>query len=326
MNNTISPIGLSRVDPNVEFAEWLAAQSLSESSQKIYSSMFAKFARWLSANGLSLEDCGEKDIEHFLNESQLVKEHRYRYIRLLERLYVYLLVVKKMKIENPGSNAARAGIGLGNNDQMHFLTTGQCDAIAKYISAPQGEGVEGKIEKIEKQKRSRHWTSFAEWRSARDKALAATILFGGAKVVEASLLSVNCITIESHLKIPQNAGVPYHESLILPEGWSSVLRWLKCRDKEGFPTKVLFPSNDLGEPMHPASIYRRVREVTECAFELAGLDIVESRLSPQTLRNTYAGMLFQRGLSDRSIMASLGIKSLQSIARIRAAYEVSLNR
>jgi integrase len=122
-----------------------------------------------------------------------------------------------------------------------------------------------------------------------------------------------------------NGPIPYHESILLPEGRKSFSTWLEYRRTAGIAGTVLFPSDDLGEPMHQASIYRRVRRVIEEALESAGLTLPESRLSPQTLRNTYAGLLIDMGCTDREIMECMGIKALRSMGRIRTYYEMAKN-
>lgn len=73
--------------------------------------------------------------------------------------------------------------------------------------------------------------------------------------------------------------------------------------------------------MHPASIYRRVHIIAEAAILEAGLALPETRLSPQTLRNTYASILLERNFTDAEIMNSMGIKAVRSMARLKAEIE-----
>lgn len=322
MTTTSSLLPTLRTSPEEVFSAWLSEQELSDSSKRVYFSMLSKFSRAMVARAVWLDEVGEEDIEAFLNVEGLEKQHRYRYVRLLERLYAHLIHVKKLRIKNPGSLAAREGVGRGENDDMCFLSVQEYTAISRYISCGGAEVGEEKKEKKEKQKPSRHWTSFSEWREARDLALTAVMLFGAVRVEEAGLLSVNCITKDySRLKVPTCGRIPYHEAEFVAEGRQALAAWLTVRRAAGIPSTVLFPSDDLGQPMHPASIYRRVHRIMESALEAAALKLREARLSPQTLRNTYASMLIARGYPDRAIMDCMGIKGLRSMRRIRTFYE-----
>lgn len=316
MNPNSALLPSRRVDPDAAFSDWLSDLDLSEESEVVYSSMFSKFSSWLERRGITLEVCDDTDIEGFLDENGLVKQHRYRYVRLIERFYFYLSAKNLLKRDNPGSRAARAGVGRGENDKTQFLAPEQYKAVAEFIARRTENSGKG-----EKQKpTSRHWSQFSEWREARDKALAAVMLFGAVKVSEVALLSVNCITGD-RVRIKADGRVPYHEALLLPDGLASLDAWFAARSAAGIPGTVLFPSSDLGDPMHPASVYRRVHHIAETALASAGLPPFDGRLSPQTLRNTYAGMLISQGLPDQAIMESMGIKELRSIARLRAAFQ-----
>lgn len=312
MNPTPSSLRLTlRANPDQVFSEWLSEQKLGDRSRRVYSSMFSKFSRWMDERGAYLELCDDEDIAAFLDGNDLKKHHRYRYVRLLERFYGHLKRELRLTIENPGSVAAREGVGLGLNDAMQFFLKPQYDAVAEHLAAGRGE------EKTEKK----------ENKDARDRALASVMLFGALRVGEVALLSVNCISEDgSKINIKRAGRIPEHESLILREGRECILEWLRMRRSAALPTTVLFPANDAGEPMHPASIYRRVRFIIESAFEAAGLDPNHSRLSPQTLRNTYAGILIERGYLDKQIMDSMGLALPRSVAHIRDAYAIATRK
>lgn len=325
-----------RVDPNAQLQAWLAELELSKNSETVYVSMFSKFFSWMGRRELTLEALTEEDIETFLDEAQAErkkkrkpedskaaekrKEHRYRYVRLIERFYIHLSAKKILKRDNPGSRAAQHGVGQGRNDFSKFLSAPECQAVARYIgSAP--DKIDEKNQKTSdpSARCARDWRQFAEWREARDKALAAVMLFGAVKVSEAPLMSVNCTT-GSLLRIPDEAqAAGFREAMLLPEGRRSLDIWLAVRAGAGIAGDRLFPADDRGEPMHAASIYRRVRRVATLAFEEAALKIPPARLSPQTLRNTYAGMLIERGYPDSLIMDCMGLKEASSYGRLRTA-------
>ena len=53
--------------------------------------------------------------------------------------------------------------------------------------------------------------------------------------------------------------------------------------------------------------------------ERAGIE--GKRVTAQTLRNTYAAFLFDQNIADELIMHYLGLRTLSTVARLRAAYE-----
>lgn len=317
--NTLSPIP-SLDDPTGLLGAWLSELHLSEASKIIYSSMMIKFLSALESADTSLKECAPSDIEAFLEWNKLEKEHRYRYVRLIERFYIYLSARGLLKRENPGSLAAKEGIGKGNNDKTQYLTEEEWRAVSDFVGRPPHRKEKEKEEKNKKP--SRHWSQFVEWRLARDKALASVMLFGAVKVSEVALLSVNCTTDGRTIRIRSDGKIPYHEATLLDEGLAGLNAWRSARQDAGIQGDLLFPSSDLGEPMHAASIYRRVHLIAETAILEAGLVAPLSRLSPQTLRNTYARILFQKGFDDKSIMASMGILEKRSLLRLKQALDV----
>jgi len=315
-----------RSDPSSVISAWLSELKLVEESTRVYFSMLGKFSAWLARHDKSFESCKDYDIRAFLDLNGLEKEHRYRYVRLIERFYIFLAVRKILNRDNPGSRAAKEGIGLGHNDNSQFLSPEERDAVVGYISAPISREGEGREEKPKKPS-TRHWSSFEEWRESRDRALVAITLFGSVKVSELGLLSVNCITWggdggADRVRIPAAGRVLYHEAILLPEGRAAILNWLAMRKDAGIQKDRMFPASDIGDAMHATSIYRRVHHITSAALEQVGLDVPEARLSPQTLRNSYAAILIERGFTDQEIMNSMGIE-WRSMARLRTNYKIA---
>lgn len=321
-NQTSSLLDTLRADPSSAFSDWLSQLDLACESEAVYLSMLSKFSSWMDRRGITFEEYGEEDIDRFLDENNLTKEHRYRYVRLIERFHIYLSTRGILKDSNPGSRAAKAGVGLGKNDLTQFLSTVEYQAVASFIAPAASREGEGKEEK-KKSALSGRWSECAEWREARDKALASVMLFGALKVSEVGALSVNCIWDGGAIQVPAAGRVPEHEAWLLPEGRESVAAWVRMRNELGIPGDRLFPSNVKGDAMHAASVYRRVHRIAELAFLAAGLEVPEARLSPQTLRNTYASILFSRGFHDSDILGCMGIKEARSIKRLRDAHEIA---
>ena len=301
--NTLPPPE-TLLNPEKTFEDWLyhPGNRFSESTRIIYRSMFSKFSSWLAERHRSILNFDDHDLEAFLESTNQRTRHRYRYVRIIERFFVFMRIKGVLKRENPGSHAARRGVGMGKDDDSCFLSIEECAALSTWI----GRRVESGENQV-KSKKSRHWSQFAEWRRARDKALAAVMCFGGVKVSEAAGMSVNCITNEWLIHIPQANRIPFHDAYLLEGGRASITAWLELRRSAGIAGDRLFPSDDLGAPMHASSMYRAVHSIAEAAFKAAGLEVPEARLSPQTLRNTYAALLLDGGFNDTQVMHYMGL-------------------
>ena len=67
--------------------------------------MGGKFFRWVEKRGFRVEEITEKMVEAFLQEEGIAKEQRYRYVRLIELYYAFLISLG-LSVPNPGQQAA----------------------------------------------------------------------------------------------------------------------------------------------------------------------------------------------------------------------------
>lgn len=320
--------------PVLTYSLWLSQQTKLSSTCKVYESMWGKLCGWMSREGISLDALTGADLFRFLDtetfnirrgrsgavpvesikedekaEKKEAKEHRQRYVRMVEKVFDHLFELG-LSIENPGRKAGKEKAGKGRNAPMRFLTplerSNLFQVLRQEFSRPIPE------EEKEKEK--------AKWTKVRDACLVAMIVGAGMKVSEVDSLSVNC-TSDGFLIIPPKYQRPKRKCPVLPiasEGLSKWTEWVSSLPS--LSTSVLFPAdvirrrNDQTQPteaMHPATMFRRVSAL----FKAAGID--GSRIGGQTLRNTYAAMLFEEGHSDNEMMEYLGIKLPENMIDMR---------
>lgn len=132
-----------------------------ESTRTVYVAMWQKVCHWLAQEGIALGDFSAADLSRFLDtqtfnvrrgrsgaisveknkamkkpqkteggeipeslpaEKKEAKEHRQRYVRMVEKIYNHLSELGLTNAENPGRKAAQASVGKGRNAPMRFLT------------------------------------------------------------------------------------------------------------------------------------------------------------------------------------------------------------
>ncbi len=303
--------------PEESLVHWMNEQGLAASSQKVYKSMWCKFNKWRKERGLSLGDVSSRHLDAFLDQAKkdsapLEKHHRYRYVRLIERVYA-ALARHKPGLVNPGSKAAKENVGRGMNDASAFLTRQQRVDLIHHLT--QGE---------EREKKNKA----TEWREVRDRAIAAVILGGGIKAGEIRQMSVNCV-IDGGEWLEIRHGKRLHRTRLLPFAKELLARWVEVRAASGTEGDVLFPSavkfpkalkikkGETPGRMSSAALYRLVKR----ELKAAGVEL-DARQAPQTLRNTFAAMLFDAGESDGLVAEYLGIKEPSNVGRLRAHYKL----
>lgn len=305
--------------PEQGFAAWIEAQEFSRGSKVVYTSMWNKFSRWLDDRGIKLDCCDHTAVQVFLDSTGLTKEHRQRYVRLVERVFGHLQRLG-LQMQNPGSKAAKERVGAGANDPMKFLDRADRERIIRCIAA-----VCGRAERNIGGDRPVATKDY--WVATRDAAVAALMLGGGVKVSEVPLLTVNCTIVGDVLDIPAGEHTREHRAYLYPFAREALSAWVGIRSALPVSGGALFPA-DLGRrrsdrqvptaAMHPATLFRRIKSL------LSEAGISGERCGGQTLRNTYAAMLIEDGRDDEYLIECMGIFKGDyadlSIHRLREAH------
>ncbi len=299
-----------RTQPERAFDGWLARHGFRHGTAVVYRAMWGKLLRWSGERGVAPLAWSAAQIGQFLDEQALHKRHRYRYARLIERVFHHLARLQA-GMHNPASQAVRARLAEGDNDPTAFLLPGERDLLIARVLGPAGvpAGGPGKPEAV----------TPTQWKRARDAALAAVLLGAGLKVAEVRALRLGDIdgaAAALHLTRPDNGRT--YEAPLFPFARAPLLAWLAVREAAGTLGELVFPAMANGRPMHAASVYRRVEALLDEAGVLAGRS---ERASPQTLRNTCGAMHFEAGTAPAAVAQALGMRDMESGWRLRAAYD-----
>lgn len=299
--------------PERAFDGWLARHGFRPGTAVVYRAMWGKLLRWSGEQGLPPLKWSAAQIGAFLDAQDLHKRHRYRYARLIERIFHHLTTLQQ-NLHNPASQAVKSHMAEGENDPTAFLLPGERDLLVARILAPALEAVTGKDGKGE--------ISPTAWKRARDVALLAVLLGGGLKVAEVRALRIDAIDGigEGALAIRMVRADNGRAYMVPLFGFAHapLRQWLAVRHAAESLGDLVFPAMANGRPMHAASIYRRVEILLEEAGVLAGRS---ERASPQTLRNTCGAMHFDAGTTPAAVAQLLGMRDLESGWRLHAAYE-----
>ena len=302
-----------RNHPERAFDGWLSHHGFRPGTAVVYRAMWGKLLRWSGEQGLTPLTWSAGQIGAFLDAQDLHKRHRYRYARLIERVFHHLSRLQQ-NLHNPASQAVKAQLAEGENDPTAFLLPGERDLLVARILAPEPEPIaEGGRESPA--------ISPTQWKRARDVALLAVLLGGGLKVAEARALRVDAIDEASGAMAIRMVRTDNGRAYTVPLfGFAHLpLRhWLSMRAATETIGDLVFPAMANGRPMHAASVYRRVEILLEEAGVLAGRS---ERASPQTLRNTCGAMHFDAGTPPAAVAQLLGMRDVESGWRLRAAYE-----
>ena len=324
--------------PEHAYSSWIRLQNLRPSSRRVYTVMFGRFCEWLTEHQLRLDQCSADTIRSFLaavnpnlpvaRRRAQTSRQRQQYVRLLERVYAHLGGLG-LHGPNPGRQAGEERIGVGSDRPARFLSAVERDAVIALAA-----------ERLAELRHSGAGTT--AWVAYRDLALVGAALGGGLKPSQLSSLSLNCIKLDDG--VIDNSGTAHsHRARLLPfaqealGAWLSVLEAL-CAETlalngraGGTPeqwraSQLVFVADRSGrgfgrfatsQRMHVSSIFRRIQEF----LVTAGVSGI--RLSPQTLRNTYAAWLIEGGATDMELLTSLGVTTEMTVKRIRASWALA---
>ena len=305
----------------VAFEAWVVILDLKDSSQRVKESMWVKFYRWMKLKGIGLDRCTKEHIESFFKEAKIRKEQRYRYIRLLEQVYAHLISLG-LSMKNPGQEASYARLGEGANDPMQFFGEDDRAKMARGLRRILGECSDSK------ERQDRKESQESNWALVRDAALCGVLWGGGLRVSEVGKLSVNCTYDADVLIVPAADPIPEHRAQLFPIATLALNTWLPIRQRLNTESKALFPPDiarrrdslpTSSEFIHPSNIYRRVNALLK-SFGLTG-----KRISPQTLRNTYAAMCIDAGWNNGVIMSSMALVEDTTLIHLRSKHKVWQN-
>lgn len=283
---------------------------LSRSSIEAYTSMFAKYVRWMDKQGLTICAVTHEQILSFLDVAMepvrkgrakdLNSEIRVRYVRMLERVYQHIGARP-----NPAGKAAHALFSVpgaaGRDSPKVWLAQDQQDSFVEALHQASAEDDE----------------SAKAWRWRRDAAMMALMIGAGLTVTEVIGLYIENIGYPD-----QDGSVPitvwptagselsrHHTTILRPFAVPFVMSWVAERKTMPLPNELLFPATRKGRRVVPATLYRQVK----AAFAEAGIAL--QREGGRTLRNTFAQREIEAGTSIDRLGEFLGLHDRRSVER-----------
>lgn len=310
--------------PNDSFFTWTEAQLIAESTKTVKRAMWNKFIRWMTSKQLTLALIELDHLDSFFQDEKIQKAHRRRYLKLIERVYVFLHDLGLSGSANPATEAKLNNLGEGMNAPTVFLDQAEKERVEQVIlNRLRENGREAR--KVEKEGQGRKKQT---WILARDAVIAATMLGVGAAVASVQSLTVNCTNYDqednrrcSKISLSKEGGGQY-QAVALPIAQTALSAWFRLRfAKEGigdqmFPAELTYRQHHaVNSPqMHPATIFRAAKSVLKEA------GITGRRACGQTLRNTYAATLIEMGFDDQALADNMGFINLESAIRLRHQY------
>ena len=313
-------------DPESIFALWIDTQPLEDSTKEVKEFMWGKWCRYLKEHSILLEFVEPDHLARFFKEEKIAKAQRQRYVKLVERVFAQLIFLG-LSVKNPGTEAGFAKLGAGANDPTVFLEEEEIEKIEKIIrdrlAVATGAGQGSDKERKEKRRRGREKKT---WVLARNAAVGAVMVGGGATVYAVGRLTVSCTKGHpGYISLPRKGGPDYLAPLT-PRAHVALNAWLDYRATLDSTSELLFPADTVNRinretqrdsaAMAPSSIFRAIRRL------LADAGIIGARACGQTLRNTYAATLIRRGFDDAQLTEALGLYDLVSATRLRANWRI----
>lgn len=291
-------------DPAGAFDAWLASQQFRRSSADIYRVQWGRFLEWMALRRKTILSVDTGTIAEFVGGLDVKKPQRLRYLRLIERVLDHVRQIE-LASTNPARFIAQDGEAAWRNARENeptgFLDATERAAILAQLFSPLEEESAAK-----------------RWRERRDRALVAVFLGGGLKTGDAIELTLDSVKAGSEwLTIEADNPLFTRVTRLAPFAVDVLGAWLEARQQAGLPGQLVFPGSPSGRPMHKATVLRAVDAIVEAA---GVAETRAERASPQTLRNTFAADLFERGVDAGQVGQWLGFMQPISAGRLHRSW------
>jgi len=280
--------------PHEAFLGFLARHAafgspLSGSSVRIYAGMFDRLCAFLDAQGRGLMTLDEAFLERFLASRKLADQTRHRYLLLFTALYRHLQAIEAAHANPPV-------------------------ALLRSAERPERLSPESLLP-LEVQALLRQAVPEKTWKHRRNGCMFLAFLGAGLRVQE--LLSLTPDALENAdcktLIVPGTRAS--RRAAVLDWAQPALKAWCAERERLAIPGRLVFPANERGEPLSPATVFRQTR----ARLEAAG--ITRRYEGPTLLRNTYGAVLLAtQGLDAAQTM--LGHETAETTLTLLSAARI----
>lgn len=278
------------------------------SSVHQFRTMFGKVLRHLGERGKDLFTADMDDIVAFFPADAMTKETRWKYLRLLERVFAHLharagitdranpataaAIVVATRPEHQAARPEQPTVALDAAAQARLVATLR-DFAARPVREPGPHA----------------------WKGPRDAALVAIMLGGGLTVAETLGLAPGKIGVPDtdgvlHIELTPGTGAwRTHRTRLDAFATPFVLGWARLRQEMRIPGPHLFPAARNGKPLKSSTLYYQVQAVMERA------GVSAPHLGGRTLRNSFAVRELAAGRAPEHVSEMMGHHRERAIGR-----------
>ena len=139
----------------------------------------------------------------------------------------------------------------------------------------------------------------------RDKAILSTLYWTGLRVTELITLKISDIKINENQFSVIGKGSKLRSVFLTQDAKEKLKKYILSREDNSEYLFISLSANSYGEPLSRNSVEWLVKKYAELAW-------IHERVTPHTLRHSFATSLLRRGADIRSVQALLGHSSIQT--------------
>ena len=139
----------------------------------------------------------------------------------------------------------------------------------------------------------------------RDKAILATLYWTGLRVTELITLKISDIKINENQFSVIGKGSKLRSVFLTQDAKEKLKRYILSRGDESEYLFISLSPNSYWEPLSRNSVEWLVKKYAELVW-------IHEKVTPHTLRHSFATSLLRRGADIRSVQALLGHSSIQT--------------
>lgn len=275
------------------FSEWVALRGFGDSTRITYGAMFNVVCAWLYEHNTNIQDVSAEILERFFSSRGVSAGTERRYLMLLRDYFDYLIILRVVN-DNPAQSLLtkqkrKPRAEPPTRTVPVSLTEDEVQRLLEALSASTGH--------------------FAE---IRRRTLIIVMLCCGLSAQEVCDLRWTSIFLTQEMELRLPGGRRTRRVPLTSVAASALLEWKKLAGSrsvcDGQADQFVFVKGKDRRPYKPSGIYRLVL----AGMKMAGIE--KDRISPKTLRSTFAARNLSEGVPLETVQLWLGHGSAATTA------------